>query len=88
MSTAMKCISWNKGYPFILCQCACNVGLGEIETLIHLLCILIVWFGLLLLLLSNGWDWCIYETVITCADTMTYTLCIHHLMLLEESCHM
>ena len=25
---------------------------------------------------NEGCDWCIYVTVVTCADTMTYTLCI------------
>ena len=26
---------------------------------------------------DEGCDWCIYVTVVTCADTLTSTLCIH-----------
>ena len=25
---------------------------------------------------DEGCDWCIYVTVVTCADTLTFTLCI------------
>ena len=36
---------------------------------------------------NEGCDWCIYLTVVTCTDTMTYTLCIQMLLLSGELLH-
>ena len=36
---------------------------------------------------DEGWDWCIYVTVVTCADTLTSTLCIQSLLLSDELLH-
>ena len=33
---------------------------------------------------NEGCDWCIYVTVVTCADTLTSTLCIQYLLLSGE----
>ena len=36
---------------------------------------------------NEGCDWCIYVTVVTCADTLTSTLCIQELLLADELLH-
>ena len=36
---------------------------------------------------NEGCDWCIYVTVVTCADTLTSTLCIQYLLLTDELLH-
>ena len=36
---------------------------------------------------NEGFDWCIYVTVVTCADTLTCTLCIQSLLLSDELLH-
>ena len=36
---------------------------------------------------DEGCDWCIYVTVVTCADTLTSTLCIQFLLLSDELLH-
>ena len=33
---------------------------------------------------NEGCDWCIYVTVVTCADTLTSTVCIQRLLLSDE----
>ena len=36
---------------------------------------------------NEGCDWCIYVTVVTCADTLTSTLCIQYFLLSDELLH-
>ena len=36
---------------------------------------------------NEACDWCIYVTVVTCADTLTSTLCILWLLLSDELLH-
>ena len=36
---------------------------------------------------DEGCDWCIYVTVVTCADTLTFTLRIQLLLLSDELLH-
>ena len=31
----------------------------------------------------EGCNWCLYVTVVTCAETMTYTICIQQLLVPE-----